>query len=297
MHGDHLTYFKFTGRSRMEKSINTLIGLVEGISIDGSINDSEVGFLNLWLSEHQEIRNKHPFNELVPVVSRAIADGILSDEEKQDILWLCERLRKSDYFDYITADLQRLHALVGGISADGEVTVAELSGLSEWMANHEHLKTCWPYDEISTLVTKVLSDKRVDAEEHTLLQRFFSEFIGMLDNQTIVSPKVAEGLSIVGLCAVCPDITFNASTFCFTGESSKYSRAELSALVRQLGGEAIPSVTAKLNYLIIGADGNPCWAYACYGRKVERAVELRRKGAKVLLVHENDFHDAIADLG
>ena len=56
------------------------------------------------------------------------------------------------------------------------------------------------------------------------------------------------------------------------------------------------SVSAKLDYLIIGADGNPCWAYACYGRKVEKAVDLRKTGSRLLLVHENDFHDAVADI-
>lgn len=34
---------------------------------------------------------------------------------------------------------------------------------------------------------------------------------------------------------------------------------------------------------------NPCWAYACYGRKVEQAIGLRKAGSQLLLVHEADF--------
>jgi hypothetical protein len=30
---------------------------------------------------------------------------------------------------------------------------------------------------------------------------------------------------------------------------------------------------------------------------VEKAVELRRAGSRLLLIHEHDFHDAVADLG
>ena len=97
------------------------------------------------------------------------------------------------------------------------------------------------------------------------------------------------------MCAVCPEIEFSGSKFCFTGASAKYSRAELTGLVKGLGGEVVESVSASLNYLIIGADGNPCWAYACYGRKVEKVVDLRKQGARILLVHEHDFHDAVAD--
>ena len=54
-------------------------------------------------------------------------------------------------------------------------------------------------------------------------------------------------------------------------------------------------VSRKLDYLIIGADGNPYWAYACYGRKVEMPVALQKAGARIPLIHENDIHDAVAD--
>ncbi|RJG05357.1 NAD-dependent DNA ligase [Noviherbaspirillum cavernae] len=295
MHSDHSAYFKFTGKARLEKSINSLLGIVEGISADSRINANELEFLNHWLNEHRELAGRHPFNELMPLIIQAIEDGLLSDEERQDIRWLCERLRSSEYFDRITADIQRLHAIAGAIAADGRVTEAELRGLSNWLAEHDHLKTCWPYDEIDSLVTKVMSDGKIDDEEHRIVQGFFSEFIVLFDNRTIVSPSMTDGISLVGLCAVCPEISFAKSIFCFTGTSSKYTRTELAGLVNRLGGEVANGVGAKLNYLVIGADGNPCWTYACYGRKVEKAVELRKQGKKIVIVHENDFHDALAD--
>lgn len=295
MHTDHLPYIMFTTRSRLDKSINSLIGIVEGIAIDGSINTSELGFLRLWLNDHTELQDRHPYNELVPVVLQAVADGVLSLDEREDILWLCERLRSTDYYDKTTADLQRLHALVGGIVADGIITETELRGLSAWLADHEHLKTCWPYDEIDSLITAVMADKKIDEQEHKMLKDFFSEFVAVLDERTIVSPRISEGAALAGLCAVCPEIEFEDSKFCFTGASMRYTRSQLSETVSRLGGEVVSSMTATVNYLIIGADGNPCWAYACYGRKVEKAVQLRKSGARLLLVHENDFHDAVAD--
>lgn len=296
MHIDHREYFKFTRLSRLEKSINSLLGIIEGISVDSIINRTEIEFLDLWLTEHRELEDRHPYNELLPVVEAAIADGVLTSEEKQDILWLCEKLRSTEFFDETTADIQRLHAILGGIAADGAITEAELKGLSEWLSVHEHLATCWPYEEVGSLITSVLSNKKIDSTEHKLLKEFFTEFTSILDNQTIVSPKLTIGGNVVGLCAVCPEVIFSDCRFCFTGTSHKYTRAEFSKLIKQLGGEVVNSVSAKLDYLIIGADGNPCWAYACYGRKVERAVELRKSGARLLLVHENDFHDAVADI-
>ena len=292
---DHLPYIKFTKRSQFDKSINSLLGIIEGISIDSSINTAELEFLNLWLSEHLELQNSHPFNELVPVVQTAIADGQISEEEHKDIIWLCERLRSTEYYDKTTADLQRLHAILGSIVADGHITEDELKGLSSWLENHEHLKTCWPYDEIDSLITAILVDKKIDESEHRMMKDFFSEFVAVLDGRTITSPTITEDSTMVGLCAICPDIEFKGSRFCFTGASTRYTRLQLTEVVDRLGGEVTPSMSAKVSYLIIGADGNPCWAYACYGRKVEEAVKLRKSGVRLLIVHENDFHDAVAD--
>lgn len=289
-------YIQFTGRSRLDKAINSLIGLIEGVSIDGVINSSELGVLNLWLAEHAEYRGRHPFNELIPVIEQAIADLLLSQEERQDILWLCERLQSTQYYGFVTADLQILHGILGGIAADGRVTKEELDGLREWINDHDHLKRCWPYDEVDSLITAVLNDSRVDEGEHKALQGFFGEFLSILDDKTITAPVVSVEGSIQGVCAVCPEILFEGAVFCFTGASNRLSRTGFVRLVERLGGRASDSITQKTNYLVIGSDGNPCWAYACYGRKVEKAVELRRQGRRLLIIHENDFHDAVLDL-
>jgi BRCA1 C Terminus (BRCT) domain len=295
MHSDHLKYARFTSRAQMEKSVNSLLGIVEGIVIDSSINSSEVSFLNLWLAEHADVQDRHPYTELIPVVQTAVEDGVLTQDEHDDIVWLCEKLRSTEFFNKTTADLQRLHAVLGGIVADGVVSAAELRGLSVWLQEHEHLRACWPYDEVDSLITGVLKDHKIDVEEHALLKAFFSEFTALMDGRTITSPVISEGGSVFGLCAVCPEIKFTGSRFCFTGASTRYTRATLAATIQRLGGEVSPNLNKQVRYLIIGADGNPCWTYACYGRKVEKAIELRRQGVRILIVHENDFHDAVAD--
>jgi hypothetical protein len=296
MHSDHSKYFKFTSRSRLEKSVNSLVGIIEGIAIDAQINPFELGFLKRWLDEHTELLNRHPYTELMPVIQAALADGVLSQDEREDIPWLCERVMSTEFFDRTTAGLQRLHGIVGGIIADGEVTENELRGLSNWLDDHDYLRTCWPYDEVASIITAVMSDGKIDDEEQQMLRAFFSEFVQVLDEATIVSPSVSIGQSITGLCAVCPEIKFVGNKFCFTGSSSRHTRKDLSSLVKKIGGEVSASLTSSVSYLVIGAEGNPCWAYACYGRKVEQAVALRKAGSRILLVHENDFHDAVADI-
>ncbi|RWA51033.1 hypothetical protein AU476_26205 [Cupriavidus sp. UYMSc13B] len=121
------SYFKFTGKGRLEKSINSLLGLLEGIAIDGTVTSGEVALLRMWLADNQDVANRHPFSELVPVVAEAVADGVLDPEERADLTWLCEKLRSTEFYDMVTADLQRLHAVVGGIASDGVISVEEMN--------------------------------------------------------------------------------------------------------------------------------------------------------------------------
>jgi hypothetical protein len=283
-------YYEFTSRSRINKSINSLLGIVEGIAIDGVINHKEVSFLSNWISEHYEYRDFHPYNELLPVVAKALQDGILTEEERLDIKWLCDRLRSTEYYDLATADLQRLHAIIGGVSSDGVITEDELRNLLDWLQLHDHLRTLWPFDEVDSLIVSIMADNIIDPEEHHKLLTFFGQFVDIGDHNVIPT----DAITVQGICAVCPEIVFSGSLFCFTGESERYTREELHDKVLGLGGRVTNGISKKLNYLIIGAKGNPCWAYACYGRKVEAAVNLRRQGHRLLLVNEYDFNDAIS---
>lgn len=66
-----------------------------------------------WVREHQELQCRHPYSELMPVVHAALADGVLIEEERDDILWLCKQLTSTGYYDQVNADLQHLHTLLG----------------------------------------------------------------------------------------------------------------------------------------------------------------------------------------
>ena len=290
---DQLSYFSFTSKARLDKAINSFTGIIEGISIDRKINKREVSYLVSWLKETEDLKDRHPLNEFLPIVAQALEDGILSEDERLDIQWLAERMISTEYYNQITANIQRLHAIAGGISADNIITEEELNNLSSWLREHEFLRTCYPYDELDSLITCVLSDKKIDPQEHEMLLATFQEYIPLLDKHTIIKPPIIEQQLITGLCAVNPKIKIPESQFCFTGASAFYTRDQFTEIVINLGGRVVNNISKLVDYLIIGAAGNPCWAYSCYGRKVEAAVNLRKQGYHILLVHENDFKDAI----
>ena len=292
------SYKKFMGPAMVDKAIRTLDGIVRGVGLDGKVDARELGLLREWRREHAPLAARHPLNELLPVVEEALADGVLDDEEQQDILWLCERLSEgNEYFCAVTADMQSLQGMVAGIVADGIVKEIELRQLREWMNAHEHLKGCWPYDELDSLIMAVLPDGVIDANEHEALLAFFSNFKKSDRHKIADMPLVQHDALVFGVCAACPEIEFQGRMFCFTGKSERATRDTFIQTVANLGGRASRGMTRSVNYLIVGADGNPCWAYACYGRKVEAAVKLRKEGAPLLIVHENDFWDSVMDAG
>ena len=164
------------------------------------------------------------------------------------------------------------------------------------MDQHTHLRTCYPYDELEALIAVVLQDGKIDNDEHRVLLRFLSEFIEYPGHRALELQIDAESALITGICARCPEIVFESRVFCFTGKSKRHSRQHLVDLVERKGGRFHKSVVMELDYLVIGADGNPCWAFACYGRKVETAIGYRKQGCKIVMVHEDDFWEAVESL-
>ena len=49
-------------------------------------------------------------------------------------------------------------------------------------------------------------------------------------------------------------------------------------MVRKLDGIPKNNAVAQLDYLVVGAQSSPCWAYSTYGRKIEAVIENREKG-------------------
>lgn len=293
-------YRPFMLKAEIHKSVNSLIGILQGVSIDQQVSVDEMNEVRNWYELHRDYMDWHPFSEIIPVIESALADGELDSEEIYDILWLSNKVINSEefseYFGLVTSGIQQLEAILHGILADNVITDEEVLQLREWMDDHDFLCGTYPFDEIYSLLVAAREDGVISEDERNMLKAFFSTFIDTRESCNISEFEVKalqEKYSIGGICATDPDISFKGKTFCFTGESKKARRAEIAQMIEQAGGIFNNNVVKKTDYLIVGADGNPCWAFACYGRKVEKAVELRKAGAHIVVVNELDFWDAL----
>ncbi|WP_374173415.1 BRCT domain-containing protein [Flavobacterium tructae] len=288
----------YTSKSQADKAISSLKGLLLGIQADEEVNEKEIIELRKWVLRHKQLVKRNPFNEFMTIIEETISNKIPPKETIEDLFWLCQKYESDNYYyNAVTTDLQILQGICHGILADGIITDKEIYDLQKWLDENEHLNTYYPYDEIRSLVLSVLSDNKINEEEKVVLMAFFKQFVQIQDDE--VNQKIQDttiDVNIFGLCTSEPEVIFEGKTFCITGVLQRGNRENLHRDIIKFGGIPTDSITKKTDYLIVGDNGNPAWAFSCYGRKVEKAINLRKEGHTIMLIHEFDFSDLIDDL-
>lgn len=287
-----------TSKARADKAINSLKGILLGINLDKEVNKQEVNELKQWAENHRALINRNPFKEFMTIIEETVSNNIPATETIEDLFWLCQKYETDNYYyKALTTDLQTLQGICHGILADGIINEKEVRDLEAWLEQNTHLSTYYPYDEIRSLILSIVSDGKIEEEEIVILKAYLNQFVN-IENQEIAKQIDAEtaDINISGHCTSDPNIDFDGKTFCVTGVLKSGARAELENLISDLGGIPVKSVSKKTDYLIVGDNGNQSWAFACYGRKVEKALEMRKAGHQICLVHEYDLMDAIEDM-
>jgi NAD-dependent DNA ligase len=184
-----------------------------------------------------------------------------------------------------------LQGLCHGILADGQINEAELSGLRAWLDAHRELRKYYPFDELETILEAIVDGGSFGDDESLMLKALFLQYADIREQsvRSMLVGEVGDTYNLKGFCAVSPEIAFEGKRFCFTGESKLATRSQLQGVITRLGGKPENNVVKGLDYLIVGDGGSSCWAFSCYGRKVEKAIELRRAGGPVVIVQERDF--------
>lgn len=288
------------------RALKNLEGILKGIAADHVVDEVEVEALAAWLEAHENLRTRAPFAEVWRLVEDILADGVIDDGERADLLDYCERYETTiTDFDQCTDDLRELHGVLAGVAADGHVGDHEVLGLIDWLGRHDHLAGRWPYDDLVTLLRRVLADGRLDPGERAELFAFCDDFVERPVADAPCHDRPDRGAawflvseapvvrSLHGICERAPRIVFPERQFCFTGQMRSGPRRAMQALVTARHGTLASSVTRALDYLVIGADSSPAWAYGPYGRKIEKAMDYRRSGAALTIVAEVDFLSAV----
>jgi DNA polymerase-3 subunit epsilon len=253
------------------KSFNILYGLVRGITCDRRINPQEMAAISAWVKEYRRYAGSFPYYEVIPRIEGMLADGVITEEERRELVSFTERFITKDAFSEAVLSMQILFGIVDGISCDAVISTEELESLRGWMEDHDELVGNYPYDVIGKTLGRVLEDGRITASENDELVRLFRGYLQPMEAKQDGRIEVA------------------GTVVCLTGNFENGSKEEIGAMIEGLGGVIGAGVTRKTGILVVGGEGSGSWSYCNYGTKVKKAMEMRSKGADILIIGEDDF--------
>lgn len=84
-------------KRQLTRSMQTLMGLVAGIVADGHLHDLEIQFLSSWLADNQDTVQDWPGSAIAKHVREVLADGIITEFERDYLLKNLQSLSGVDF--------------------------------------------------------------------------------------------------------------------------------------------------------------------------------------------------------
>lgn len=185
-------------------------------------------------------------------------------------------------------NIDELIGISRGLLADGIINEAEAKFLLQWIENHfdsSDLKE-YPFNTIYDRLKKVLADEILDKDEAIEIKELLQSFTG----ERPIAEQVKSMSSSLPLSDPLPNVELDGSVFCLTGAFTIGTRKQCENIIKELGGSTKKIPTLNTNYLVIGILGNDDWIHSSYGRKIEKAAELRdKKKIDLKIITEEHF--------
>jgi len=182
--------------------------------------------------------------------------------------------------------IDQLIGICAGVVADGEVNDQELVFLSTWLAENKAVCGEFPGSQISRRIKDVLADGVISDDERSDILEVLRQISGNRFSET--GAVEADGAAVPA--DIDTFISFSGKRFCFTGKFAFGKRKDCSEAVEKLGGICDDDVTKVLDYLVLGVGVSKDWKHETYGRKIERAQQLRESsGTRPAIIREQDW--------
>ena len=190
--------------------------------------------------------------------------------------------RGAAYWNELNRSLGALVGIATGMLGDRHLSDAEIDFLSRWLKANEAIANAWPGDVIYERVRSALADGGISEVERIHLVDTLQSLIGgTLDDLAESTHATSLALDDV------PVVIFADRVFCLTGDFAFGPRDICADETKKRGGTVKSGVSMKVHYLVVGGLGSPEWKQGSFGTKIEKAMEMKHKGAQLLLVHED----------
>lgn len=176
-----------------------------------------------------------------------------------------------------------LIGLVRGVIADGAVHQSEAEFLIRWIESNAGSSDRWPASLLYPRLRSMLADGVLDQEERSELFELLQRYSG---NTPGVEERSVRRSTTLPLDHPQPTLKIQGSIFVVTGKFVYGIRKKVHAAIEARGGTCGGDVTLGTDILVIGEIGSTDWVHSTHGRKIERAMELRSKGGRPIIVDE-----------
>lgn len=277
------TSANFSLANNKRKAVYSLSGILQGLVADQQLGEAEFLFLDTWLRSQKHLRDDPDCIDLLDLVTDILKDGKIDADELEDLTNLI-----SDIIEYkvVTNEkdsdlVNECLGIISGIAADDILKDEEVTYLMGWLDNNEDLFDTYP---ISAVVEALLpfTKRQITAKDAAELLEFFKQITGnqfMQTGSTDVHP--------LHFVAIEPEgFSHDGLRICFTGTFDKGSRKEVEAIAQALGASTKKDVSKSIDCLIIGTQVSPDWISTSYGRKIQKAIELRDSGHPLVIMTE-----------
>lgn len=119
-----------------------------------------------------------------------------------------------------------------------------------------------------------------------MIEKTIEQF-GSVESMPSVS-KRKQTISDPSKIDISDDIDFADKTVCLSGNFKTGTKYEIGIILVERGANIIESVNKKVDYLIVGEEGNEKWAYGQFGNKINKAMEMQAKGHHIAILRESD---------
>ncbi|MDP5146034.1 BRCT domain-containing protein [Shewanella sp. ULN5] len=288
-HGQPYNRTNFKGNK--QKALCSLKGVLTGIACDEQLKPDELYFLNAWLKDHEFLQDDPDTVDLIDTLEDVLEDGVMTDEEHEDIFCLVEDvIAYKELDDSCCKDhLNVLLGILKGITADGDINHNEILFLSQWLASNEDLADIWPVPTITAKLIEILADGIITIEERQALYQLVNQVTGndFIDTGD-ASDNPTQQFDTPSI------ISHEGVGFCFTGKFRTGSRSEIESQAKNLGAsltKKLPTLATK--YLVVGSLSSRDWAYSSHGRKIEHAKSMQQKDHEIYIISEEQWLAAI----
>lgn len=283
----------------MDKLVNNLVGIIDGIVADGVVDEREVVYLDAWIKDASLLDGVWSFNAIKSLIEAVLSDGHITKDEldhlKDALPKVQAALMDIPFIDFYSEESDKLllEGLCKGVIANRKLTDSEIRYASWWLGQNGMLRSRFPGKELYLLMEKILEDGVITEDERDELAAAIQLYTG-----DPLSIGVTDGMSTLFPVDKNPTIDLPGRSVCFTGQFLSGTRKQCEDMAIALGATPRKSVTKDLDYLVIGALSSRDWRYSNHGRKIEKVMDYRANGkTKAQIIHEENWAEHIKETG